>query len=272
MKQLRALVALSVLLLSNAAWATVLNTSPIADGVTATTLATVKPAATSATTSDFPLVVTISPQGLVTSGSTSSTQSLNNMSCWTVTALPTTNANGNTYPCYAYAATGAIGFDLSSIQGVALGAMANYGTSPGAVKVPGVNAFVTNTPTVTQTPATSGGVSKSSVIVPNNTTSVALKSSAGQLYGMDGFNISAATPAYIKFYDAAQGSTTCGSGTPVLRYMIPSNTATGAGFIMHEPNGIPFTSALTYCITAGIADTDTTAPAASTYVVNFFYK
>ncbi|MDE2022113.1 MAG: hypothetical protein KGI71_04380, partial [Patescibacteria group bacterium] len=28
---------------------------------------------------------------------------------------------------------------------VALGAMANYGTSPGAVKVPGVNAFVTNT-------------------------------------------------------------------------------------------------------------------------------
>lgn len=28
--------------------------------------------------------------------------------------------------------------------GVALGAMANYGTSPGAVKVPGVNAFMTN--------------------------------------------------------------------------------------------------------------------------------
>lgn len=30
-----------------------------------------------------------------------------------------------------------------------LGAMANYGTSPGAVLVPGVNAFITNTPTVT---------------------------------------------------------------------------------------------------------------------------
>jgi len=30
-----------------------------------------------------------------------------------------------------------------------LGAMANYGTSPGAVLVPGMNAFITNTPTVT---------------------------------------------------------------------------------------------------------------------------
>lgn len=34
--------------------------------------------------------------------------------------------------------------------GSTLGAMANYGTSPGAVAVPGVNAFVTNTPAVSQ--------------------------------------------------------------------------------------------------------------------------
>lgn len=33
--------------------------------------------------------------------------------------------------------------------GGTLGAMANYGTSPGAVLVPGVNAFITNTPAVT---------------------------------------------------------------------------------------------------------------------------
>lgn len=45
--------------------------------------------------------------------------------------------------------------NLSSLGGVALGAMANYGTSPGAVKVQGVNAFVTNTiaATVTNTTA-----------------------------------------------------------------------------------------------------------------------
>lgn len=34
--------------------------------------------------------------------------------------------------------------------GTQLGAPSNYGTSPGAVEVPGVNAFVTNTPAVTQ--------------------------------------------------------------------------------------------------------------------------
>ncbi|HTR14077.1 MAG TPA: hypothetical protein VMI72_12695 [Roseiarcus sp.] len=35
-----------------------------------------------------------------------------------------------------------------------LGSMANYGTSPGAVLVPGVNAYVTNQPIVTTTPKT----------------------------------------------------------------------------------------------------------------------
>src|SRR6266404_6245365 len=34
--------------------------------------------------------------------------------------------------------------------GSTLGAMANYGTSPGIVLVPGVNAFITNIPAVTQ--------------------------------------------------------------------------------------------------------------------------
>lgn len=39
---------------------------------------------------------------------------------------------------------------LYNIGGTALGAPSNYGTSPGAVTVMGVNAFVTNTPAVTQ--------------------------------------------------------------------------------------------------------------------------
>jgi hypothetical protein len=38
--------------------------------------------------------------------------------------------------------------DLQAWADVTLGAPSNYGTSPGAVTVPGVNAFVTNTPTV----------------------------------------------------------------------------------------------------------------------------
>lgn len=43
----------------------------------------------------------------------------------------------------------AANIDNTSQGGVAFGAMANYGTSPGAVKVAGVNAFITNTPAVT---------------------------------------------------------------------------------------------------------------------------
>lgn len=40
--------------------------------------------------------------------------------------------------------------NVTTWAGGTLGAMANYGTSPGAVLVPGVNAFITNTPAVTQ--------------------------------------------------------------------------------------------------------------------------
>jgi hypothetical protein len=40
---------------------------------------------------------------------------------------------------------------IVSWGGITLGAASNYGTSPGAVAVPGVNAFITNTPAVTAT-------------------------------------------------------------------------------------------------------------------------
>ena len=43
---------------------------------------------------------------------------------------------------------------ITTWAGAALGAMANYGASPGGVLVPGVNAYVTNQPTVTTTPKT----------------------------------------------------------------------------------------------------------------------
>jgi hypothetical protein len=125
---------------------------------------------------------------------------------------------------------------------------------------------------VTIVPTTAGGLSIVSNIVANNTTSVAVKASAGQLYGIDAYSISAATPAFIKLYNAAQGSTTCGSGTPFARFMIPSPGATGGGQIWHDLNGLAFGTAITYCVTTGIGDADATAPAASTYIVNFQYK
>jgi hypothetical protein len=47
--------------------------------------------------------------------------------------------------CTAVSAAGALSVSVPTWAGGTLGAMANYGTSPGAVLVPGVNAFVTNT-------------------------------------------------------------------------------------------------------------------------------
>ena len=113
-----------------------------------------------------------------------------------------------------------------------------------------------------------GGASTSGAIVPNNTTAVVLKASAGTLYGVQLAGLGSA-PAYLKLYNAT--SATCGSGTPVKRLMIPaaSAAANGAGSnISFGPQGIAFGTGITYCVTTGIADTDTTAPAASTFLVN----
>lgn len=111
-------------------------------------------------------------------------------------------------------------------------------------------------------------VNVKSYIVANNTTAVVVKATSGALYTVEAFNNSA-TIAYIKLYDAA--TATCGSGTPVIRMMIPGNTA-GAGFISPNVNGTSFPTGLTMCITTGIADADTGSPAATTYLVNVHYK
>ena len=133
---------------------------------------------------------------------------------------------------------------------------------------------MTNIPvtSITQTPLTTGGLSTVSNILANNTTSVAIKASPGQLFHFEGWNISAATPVWIKLYDATQAGTTAGSGTPKWRIMIPSAGVTGAGVVSMDMNGIPFGTAITYVAVTGIADNDTTAPAAATYAVNFGYK
>jgi hypothetical protein len=120
------------------------------------------------------------------------------------------------------------------------------------------------------TASTTGGATPYTAIVPNNTTGV-LVGTAGQhtVYAITAFNNSA-TIAYVKFYDTATAPT-CGSGTVVYHGLIPANTS-GAGFVNPVPVGVAFGSGIGYCITTGIADNDTTAPAASTYLINIEYK
>lgn len=171
--------------------------------------------------------------------------------------------------------------------GGTLGAMANYGTSPGAVLVPGVNAFITNAPTVnhntTPTVANGNGVvvaasatngaSTTGNIAANNTTGVNLKGSAGTVYGVQLGGIGSA-PAYLKIYDKATAPT-CGTDTPIKRLIIPaaSTAANGGGSnVSFGPSGILTTLGIGYCVTTGITDADTTAPAANTFLVNVDWK
>jgi hypothetical protein len=78
------------------------------------------------------------------------------LSCITSTSTTTVNlVGGSGLPTGSGGGGGGAGgsSSITSWGGGTLGAMANYGTSPGAVLVPGMNAFITNVPTVAQATA-----------------------------------------------------------------------------------------------------------------------
>jgi hypothetical protein len=113
-------------------------------------------------------------------------------------------------------------------------------------------------------------ISVSSTIVAANTTAIVITTKPGTVYSIDGFN-NGTTLAYIKLYNAA--SATCGSGTPIARYMIPFGTSSaGGGFGISNINGDAYVNGITMCVTGGIADNDTTNPTNSEYIVNVHWK
>lgn len=121
--------------------------------------------------------------------------------------------------------------------------------------------------------SSTGGASSFSEIVPANTTGVSVKASAGTLYYLNLANIGS-TVLWVKLYDTATAPT-CGSGTPVRRLMLPiaSTAANGAGNnIDFGPVGVAFSSGIGMCVTAGIADADTTSPTANVATVGISYK
>ena len=118
------------------------------------------------------------------------------------------------------------------------------------------------------------GLSLSSTIIGNNVTPIQVCKSNCQTYMIDAFNNST-TLAYIKLYNALAANVTCGQTTllPSWRGMIPYGTSSsGGGFALPNVNGDAWVNGMTMCVTTGIADTDTGAPAAATYLVNIHYK
>lgn len=123
---------------------------------------------------------------------------------------------------------------------------------------------------VTPIPATTtADTLQHSVVLANTTNATNVKNGAGTLYNVSVTN-NTATIAYLKLYNSASAPT-CGSGTPVARYIIPASTA-GAGNNINLEMGAEYTTGISYCVTTGIGDSDTTAVAASAYIVNLIYK
>lgn len=122
--------------------------------------------------------------------------------------------------------------------------------------------------------STTGGSSSYSEIVPANTTGILVGAAgAHTAYELDVSNIGSSA-LWVKLYDTATAPT-CGSGTPIRRFMIPANStaANGAGSnIPLGTSGIAFVNGIGLCVTGGIADADTTAPTASVATVGLSYK
>ena len=116
--------------------------------------------------------------------------------------------------------------------------------------------------------STTSGCTLHSAVSAASANATNVKASAGKLHGLYVSNINAAT-RYIKLYNSASAPT-AGSGTPVMRLMIPGST-TGGGFTMSIPHGIAFSSGIGYTLVTGADDTSSTGVAASELLVNLWY-
>lgn len=116
---------------------------------------------------------------------------------------------------------------------------------------------------VTQTPTTTSGVTihKTDALVA---TAVAVKASAGNIYGYHIYNPNA-TDIYVHVYNIAQGSTTVGTSSRTISMVVPAYGVLDAVF----PMPLSFGTAITIAATTTL--TGNTAPGTG-LVTNIYYK
>lgn len=98
-----------------------------------------------------------------------------------------------------------------------------------------------------------------------------VKSTAGRLCGWFITNRSAAD-IFVKFYNSAASGVTIGSTTPVLTFCVPGNSVSHVGAAVLSDRGITFSSGITVACLTGVADSNTSGPAANECVANIFYE
>lgn len=146
-----------------------------------------------------------------------------------------------------------------------LGAMANYGTSPGAVLVPGVNAFVTNASSVGTPVPTASSTGALLRFHASSAAAANIKASAGNLYGLALGN-SGTVPCWLQVFNTA-GSPTPGTSV-VDSYLVQ------AGVTVVIPANIFALSNFTTGIGIAGATTDsgaTTTGCTTTFSVTAYY-
>lgn len=114
-------------------------------------------------------------------------------------------------------------------------------------------------------PEVTGGCLKAKVNAAATTNATVVKASAGQVFGGQFLNASAAT-AYLKIFNKATAPV-LGTDIPVDIIGIPA----GGRVEISRPLGDAYTAGISYAITANPADLDATAVAASAVVGSFSY-
>jgi hypothetical protein len=117
---------------------------------------------------------------------------------------------------------------------------------------------------------TTGGSSFNGFVGAASNNKTQIKGSAGTLYLVSVQNI-AATPVYLKVFNATSANVTAGTTACDFQFIIPGNTA-GAGIVLDSAKGIALGTAITVMLTAGIATTDNTSVSANQQVVTIGYK
>ncbi len=113
--------------------------------------------------------------------------------------------------------------------------------------------------------ASSNAATQARIQSAASTNATSVKTSAGQLYGIDIGN-NGTTDAWLKLY-ALASAPTVGTSTPFWTIYAPKST----GRFIALDVALPFSTGLAYAITGGAADSDTTAVAAAqvTGIINY---
>lgn len=114
------------------------------------------------------------------------------------------------------------------------------------------------------------GSTYGSVLSTTGLNKTVIKAGPGKLTHLDGSSV-AAEEVYIKVYDKATVPNEA-SDVPVYRYLIPGRT-TGAGTNPPFPaSGINFVNGISFLITSGPANNDSTGVTANQIIVNYGSK